>query len=355
MNMKDNLILEQYRENKDIFEQLGNIVQGILEKLVKDAGIRVMTVEHRVKKENSLVGKLYRKGDRYQGLEDITDILGNRVVCYFSDDVDVIGSMVEQNFIIDRDNSVDKRKLMQANSFGYLSLHYVCSLPEDAGYPPEVCGRRFEIQIRTILQHVWDAINHDMGYKGDFGMPRTVIRQFARLSGLFEIIDEEFMRVRDNMDAYTEQTREKIVHDGAEDVLIDIVSLKEYMLRNQRMRVFLQEIAGIEHSEICEVNPESFLLQLKWLQINTIGDLQKMLEENEELALKMAQETLGGTELDIVSSNVALRFLCRARLLTGGYSERQAAEFLSLTVDNKERAERQAKQLFRKHGVCRDI
>ena len=51
INMKDNLILEQYRENKDIFEQLGNIVQGILEKLVKDAGIRVMTVEHRVKKE----------------------------------------------------------------------------------------------------------------------------------------------------------------------------------------------------------------------------------------------------------------------------------------------------------------
>lgn len=51
MNMKDNLILEQYRDNKGIFEQLGDIVQTILEKLVKDAGIRVMTVEHRVKKE----------------------------------------------------------------------------------------------------------------------------------------------------------------------------------------------------------------------------------------------------------------------------------------------------------------
>ena len=354
MNIKDNMILEQYRDNKDNFEQLGNIVQGILEKLVKDAGVRVMTVEHRVKKENSLVGKLYRKGDKYQSLEDITDILGNRVVCYFSDDVDVIGSMVEQNFIVDRDNSVDKRKLMQANSFGYLSLHYVCSLPADAGYPPEVCGRRFEIQIRTILQHVWDAINHDMGYKGDFGMPRTVTRQFARLAGLFEIIDEEFMRVRDNMDAYTEQTREKIVHDGAEDVLIDIVSLKEYMLRNQRMRVFLQKIADIEHSEICEVNPESYLLQLKWLKINTIGDLQKMLEENEELALELARKTLSNTELDIISSNVALRFLCRARLLTGGYSEQQAAEFFAITVDNRERAMRQAKQLFQSYGKNRD-
>lgn len=235
MNKKDSLIMEEYRENKENFEQLGNIVQGILEQLVKDAGIRVMTVEHRVKKEKSLEGKLYRKGDQYQSLKDITDILDTRVVCYFSDDVDVIGSMVERKFIVDSDNSVDKRKLLQANSFGYLSLHYVCSLSADAGYPPEVCGKRFEI------------------------------------------VDEEFMRVRDNMNSYTEQTRDKIIHDGEEDVLIDIVSLKEYMLRNQRM-----------------------------------------LEENEELALKIARDALGGTELDIVSSNVALRFLCMARLLSGG-------------------------------------
>ncbi len=345
MNRKDSLIMEEYRENRENFEQLGIIVQGILEQLVKDAGIRVMTVEHRVKKEKSLEGKLYRKGDRYQSLKDITDILGTRVVCYFSDDVDLIGNMVEQKFIVDSDNSVDKRKLLQANSFGYLSLHYVCSLPADAGYPPEVCGKRFEIQIRTILQHVWDAINHDMGYKGDFGMPGTVTRQFARLAGLFEIIDEEFMRVRDNMNTYTEQTREKIIHDGAEDVLIDIVSLKEYMLRNRRMKEFLQKITEIEHSEMCPVNPESYLLQLKWLQINTIGDLQKMLEENEELALKIARDALGGTELDIVSSNVALRFLCTARLLSGGYSEQQTAEFMALTI-SKERAERQAKRLF---------
>ncbi|MGN1170776.1 MAG: GTP pyrophosphokinase family protein [Lachnospiraceae bacterium] len=281
----------------------------------------------------------------------MTDILGTRVVCYFADDVDVIGGMVEQNFVVDRDNSVDKRKMLQADSFGYLSLHYVCSLPADAGYPREVCGRRFEIQIRTILQHVWDAVNHDMGYKGDFGMPRAVTRQFARLDGLFEIIDEEFMRVRDNMNTYTEQTREKIIHDGAEDVLIDIVSLKEYMLRNRRMRAFLQKVADIEHSEIYRVNPENYLLQLKWLQINTIGDLQRMLEENEELALKIARDALGGTELDIISSNVALRFLCRARLLSGGYSEQQAAQFFALTIGNEERAKRQAKQLYQTYDA----
>ena len=51
MISKDKIIMEQYRENKVSFELLGDIVQEILEKLVHDAGIRVMTVEHRVKKE----------------------------------------------------------------------------------------------------------------------------------------------------------------------------------------------------------------------------------------------------------------------------------------------------------------
>lgn len=153
---------------------------------------------------------------------------------------------------------------------------------------------------------------------------------------------------------YTEQTREKIIHDGAQDVLIDVVSLKEHMFRNQKMGEFLQKIADIEHSEICIINPESYLLQLKWLKVITIGDLQKMLEENEELALKIAKDTLAGSELDIISSNVTLRFLCRARLLTGEYSEEQATEFFSLTVDRKERTKSQVSRLFQKYNAYRE-
>ena len=52
-------------------------------------------------------------------------------------------------------------------------------------------------------------------------------------------------------------------------------------------------------------------------------------------------------ELDILASNAALRLLCRAELLSGGYTEEQAAEFISLSVCKKERAERQAKHLFK--------
>ena len=350
MNVKDRMIMDEYRKQKDAFTRMGDVVHEMLRQIVDDAGILITGIEHRVKGEKSLEGKLFKNGDWYQKLDDLTDILGARVICYFGDDVDKVGKLVEKSFVIDWENSSDKRALIKADTFGYLSLHYICSLPSDAGYPDDICGKRFEIQIRTILQHAWSAINHDLGYKSQFGVPRMVTREFARLAGLLEIADDEFIRVRDNMNRYTEETREKIIHDDATDVLIDMISLNEYMLRNKKMRIFLQNLADIEGSEISETDPESYIPQLRWLKLETIGDLQNMLDRNSDLALQLARKTLSGSELDILSSNVALRFLCRAQLLTGGYTEEQAAAFIALSVHKEERALRQAKHLFKMYA-----
>ena len=71
-----------------------------------------------------------------------------------------------------------------------------------------------------------------------------------------------------------------------------------------------------------------------------------MLDDDHDLALAMPKQTLDGTELDILSSNVGLRFLCRAELIHKGYTLEQAAEFLKLSMGDTARAERQAKHLF---------
>lgn len=347
MNIKDRLIMDEYREQRADFVKLGEIVHTMLRSVTKEAGIPVMSIEHRIKDEKSLEGKLYRKGDGYQHLDDITDILGARIICYFNDDVDRIGQIIEQTFAIDYENSSDKRALMRADAFGYLSLHYICTLPDEEDYPDELRGKSFEIQIRTMLQHAWSDINHDLGYKSQFGVPRTITREFARLAGLLEIADNEFVRVRDDMNRYTEETRRKIIENDADDVLIDMISLDEYMRSNCEIRAFIDRLAGIENSEINEINPEAYLPQLKWLKLETIGDLSRMLEKNKEIAYKLAEKTLKGSELDILASNVALRFLCRAELVANGYSQDEATEFIYISVKNKARAERQAKHLFK--------
>ena len=346
MNLKDRIILEDYRKQRDSFVKLGDVVHDMLRNIVDELGIAVLGIEHRVKAEKSLAGKLERNGDWYSTLEDLTDILGARVICFFSDEIDKIGKKVEEAFVIDWENSSDKRALIKADSFGYLSLHYICSLPFGDKWPDEICGKKFEIQIRTTLQHTWAAINHDLGYKSELGVPRTVAREFSRIAGLLEIADDEFVRVRDNMKTYTEEIRKKIIDNKADDVHIDMISLNEYVKRNGKMQELISEIAEISHAEISEIDPESYIVQLKFLGKETLGDLQKMMEEDRELALKLAERALANADLDILSSSVGLRFLCRAELLNKNYSLERATEFLKLSMGTAEKAERQAKHLL---------
>ena len=78
-------------------------------------------------------------------------------------------------------------------------------------------------------------IHHDISYKSDFGVPRVINRQFARLAGLLELADDEFVRARDNMLEYTENIRRRIITDDADDVVLNMISLNEYALHNQQM------------------------------------------------------------------------------------------------------------------------
>ena len=352
MNLKCRLILEDYRKQRDSFVKLGDAVHTILSEIVKDLGFAVLAIEHRVKEEKSLAGKLERKGDRYNAIEDITDILGCRVICFLSDEIDKIGRKIEENFVIDRENSSDKRALIQEDAFGYLSLHYICSLPFGDKWPDEICGKKFEVQIRTILQHAWSVINHDIGYKSDFGVPRDVRRQFARLAGLLELADDEFVRARDNMVGYTDNIRKSIITDDADDISINMISLNEYVQHNQKMQKVIHDIADIAGAEISEIDPESYIPQLAFLGITKLGDIEKLIDENYDLAIKMAKQALAAADLDIVSSSVALRFLCRAELLNKNYDANQITEFLAISLGSREKAERQAKNLLKQKGGC---
>ena len=351
MNLKCRLILEDYRKQKETFLALGDVVHQMLSEITEELGLSVLAIEHRVKTEKSLSGKLERKGDSYSSLDDITDILGCRIVCFLADEIDKIGKKIEERFVVDWENSSDKRALIKEDTFGYLSLHYICSLPQDGRWPSELCGKRFEIQIKTILQHAWSVIHHDIGYKSDFGVPRAINRQFARLAGLLELADDEFVRARDNMAEYTEDIRRRIITDDADEVVINMISLNEYVQHNEKMQSLIREIADISGAEIGVIDPESYIPQLAFLGITRLGDIEVMISENHDLALRLAQQALSSADLDIVSSSVALRFLCRAELLNKGYDFDRIVEFLKISLKDQTKAERQAKHLLKQNSM----
>ena len=162
-----------------------------------------------------------------------------------------------------------------------------------------------------------------------------------------ELADDEFVRARDNMVGYTEDIRRRIITDDADDVSINMISLNEYVLHNKRMQSLIKEIANIAGAEISEIDPESYIPQLAFLGITKLGDIEVMINENRELALKLAEKALSAADLDIVSSSVALRFLCRAELLNKNYDSEKIVDFLKISLGTKEKAERQARHLLK--------
>lgn len=339
MNIKNRMIMDEYAENKRGYEKLGKIVCDKIKGFVEEIGFVVTSFEYKLKDDKDIESLLYRNGDSYQSLADITDVLIVKVVCYFKDETEQISQLLAQYFNIDSDVSSDNV--------------LVCSLSEDAGYDSDICGLNFEIQVKTVLENTWSTINNDLGYS-EFGIPSGVAREFTRLAGLLEIADDEFVRVRDAMRYHAEISKIRIINDEADDVVIDAVSLNEYILHNKRIREFLEKLADIEGSEISDVNSESYISQLKWLRINTIGDLKRALDRHSDMAIELAKRVLKGSEMDILSSNVALRFLCRAMLINGGYDEEQMVEFFMLSVNKKERAEREAKRMFKMYANIRE-
>ena len=118
------------------------------------------------------------------------------------------------------------------------------------------------------------------------------------------------------------------------------------------MQSLINEIADISGAEISEIDPESYIPQLAFLGITKLGDIEVMIKENRDLAMKLANKALSAADLDIVSSSVALRFLCRAELLNKNYDFDKIVDFLKISLGTREKAERQAKHLLRLKEEC---
>ncbi len=54
-----------------------------------------------------------------------------------------------------------------------------------------------EIQVRTVLQHAWAEIEHDIQYKSASVIPAEIRRRFMSLAGMLEIADRESQAIQD--------------------------------------------------------------------------------------------------------------------------------------------------------------
>ena len=302
-------ILDEYRRDLPLFQEAASTIASQIRSTLAEAGIVVAAVESRVKSYDSLAGKLELKGQKYASLADITDVLGLRVITFYIDDVDKVASAVERLYEVDWENSVDKRKLLEIDTFGYLSLHYICYL-KGTGY-------RFEVQMRTVLQHAWANMNHDTGYKSGVEVPKEYLRNLNRLAGVLELADEQFSKIRMELTDYRRRVKALVASGNLDEVPLDGDTFRNF-LELDPFRGLNRRIASVNQAEIQAVPLMPFLSVFKALGCKTLGDISRMIKEYSEGAYQIACRQIGLTDLDIISSSLGPQDLCIAAILKKG-------------------------------------
>lgn len=182
---------DYYDAELQTFELLKTEVLSSLQAAVKASNIKTHSFSARVKERDSFLIKI-EDGNYEDPIEEVKDVVGARVVCLFASDLPKLGEVVGQTFKVE--SKVDKATETPPDSFGYMSVHYICTLdPAYAGRRvSRLHGLKFEIQCRTILQDAWANVSHHLSYKGKAGIPDFLERDFNALSGLFYIADKHF-------------------------------------------------------------------------------------------------------------------------------------------------------------------
>ena len=186
-------------------ESLGSVLRAAAQKRAPQA-----IVQARAKTIPSFTEKIQRKRQELPDpVNQLTDLCGARVITLTQADVDAMCQFIEAHFVVDWDNSVDITDRHRASEFGYRSRHYIVSfkpgvfptrdvpidVPESllpGSTPQHLPNARAEIQVRTLLEHAWAAISHDLVYKAGFKVPPAIEREFAATAALLESADRSF-------------------------------------------------------------------------------------------------------------------------------------------------------------------
>ncbi|WP_115719877.1 RelA/SpoT domain-containing protein [Gallaecimonas mangrovi] len=143
-----------------------NLVEEISSKL--DSVGLMYRIFSRLKSEQSLNNKI-ESNDEYGNSKKIQDLIGIRVVLYFSDDIETVRKIVSSKFDEkSNDVSIDEVKKEEFRAIRY---NIVYSLPSndfssfEFNSSTDFIDSTFELQIRTIFSEGWHEIEHDLRYK----------------------------------------------------------------------------------------------------------------------------------------------------------------------------------------------
>ena len=298
MQKDTNYWIEEFKENMRDYEVFLFHLENKIENILKENNIFYMKIEARVKTLDSFTKKLELKKYKYNNpLEDMTDILGIRIITYYREDIDIILGHLKYNFKIDYKNSTNKLKSLKFNEMGYLSVHYVCQCKSNNKDFYGCQNFKFEIQIRTALQHIWAQIDHRLRYKTLANIPTKTKRKLFRISAMLESIDDEFDSIKHEIQVVESFYKDRF-DEKEYSLRLDLSSINFYLKYNDK---FIQSICkqlGVFHFNNFEVAKEEqlekklikFSLQFNKNRIIYIEELVNDIYNNLAFIMKTLDE-----------------------------------------------------------------
>lgn len=279
-----------YSEKQSTFQSLADVLQTTITNLLKISNINFLTVGARVKTLDSLTSKIERK--RYNTIEEITDIVGVRVITYLESDIDLVNGVIKSAFKIYEDQSINKSEELDVDQIGYRSIHHICDLGKKRFELTEFKlfeGMKFEIQVRTILQHAWAEIEHDRSYKFFGDLPNHYRRRVNLLAGTLELVDREFSTLAKDIDAYSETQKDSSNIEIKNDDPISQHSVMKY--------IDTLPIQDLLYEKFSDSKPNSAIEELKKFGISNINEMRQLLSKEYLDILKEMNEKLTRTGL----------------------------------------------------------
>jgi ppGpp synthetase/RelA/SpoT-type nucleotidyltranferase len=219
--------LRQYEANHADLKGLTELAAQYIEELLESGQFDVAVVQARAKSPDSVRMKLLEK--RYpKPTVQMTDQIGVRIITYYGERVNDIVSRLREGLRIDGGNSSDKRLELGQAEFGYRSVHLVAKLPHramrDGRFRP-LRDRSIEVQVRSLLDHAWAEIEHEIVYKSGVEFSDDFRREFASLAGTLELLERAFLGLRDAQDGLVESYRNDFANGRRKGEVLDSARL----------------------------------------------------------------------------------------------------------------------------------
>ncbi len=200
---RDSWLRERHR-----YEAFGRMLETGLRNAIHSEGI-VAEVSSRPKEMDSLLKKLIRKSEHTY--ESLGDKAGVRVIVRRRPDVDRVLEVL--NLLFDCFGLEDTAGRLGTEKVGYRSWHLTARLTTTDPHWPEFEGVVAEVQVRTLSQHLWSEMAHDVVYKNEARMPDDLVRRMNLLAGLIEVADDEFSRLNREVSELPEMGVYMVIHE----------------------------------------------------------------------------------------------------------------------------------------------